>query len=32
MVVVMTTVLALFFLGVDSIFQAIVTALLKLAQ
>ena len=32
MVVVMTTVLALFFLGVDSIFQAIVSMLLKLAQ
>ena len=32
MVVVMTTVLALFFLGIDSIFEAIVAALLKLAQ
>ena len=32
MVVVMTTVLALFFLGVDSIFEAIVRALLKIAQ
>jgi len=32
MVVVMTTVLALFFLAVDSMFQAIVTALLKLAR
>ena len=32
MVVIMTTVLALFFLGVDSMFNAIVTALLKLAQ
>jgi preprotein translocase subunit SecE len=32
MVMIMTTVLALFFLGVDSIFNAIVTALLKLAQ
>lgn len=31
MVVVMTTVLAVFFLGVDSIFEAIVKALLKLA-
>lgn len=32
MVVVMTTILALFFLGVDSIFEAIVRGLLKLAQ
>jgi preprotein translocase subunit SecE len=32
MVVIMTTVLALFFLGVDSMFNGIVTALLKLAQ
>ena len=32
MVVIMTTVLALFFLGVDSIFEAIVRGLLKLAQ
>ena len=32
MVVIMTTILALFFLGVDSILQAIVSALLKLAQ
>lgn len=32
MVVIMTTVLALFFLGVDSFFNAVVTALLKLAQ
>ena len=32
MVVIMTTVLALFFLGVDSVFNAIVAALLKLAQ
>ena len=32
MVVIMTTVLAIFFFGVDSILQAIVTALLKLAQ
>nr|WP_221234792.1 preprotein translocase subunit SecE [Sphingomonas aerophila] len=32
MVVIMTTILALFFLGVDSMFNAIVTALLKLAQ
>jgi preprotein translocase subunit SecE len=32
MVVIMTTILALFFLGVDSMFNAIVTALLKLAH
>ncbi|WP_242098298.1 MULTISPECIES: preprotein translocase subunit SecE [unclassified Sphingomonas] len=32
MVVVMTTILAVFFLGVDTIFEAIVAALLKLAQ
>jgi preprotein translocase subunit SecE len=32
MVVIMTTVLALFFLGVDSFFNAVVTALLKLAD
>jgi preprotein translocase subunit SecE len=32
MVVVMTTILALFFLGVDSFFNAVVTALLKLAD
>ena len=32
MVMIMTTILALFFLGVDSILQAIVSALLKLAQ
>ncbi|MFK3888991.1 MULTISPECIES: preprotein translocase subunit SecE [Sphingomonas] len=32
MVVVMTTVLALFFLSVDSIFNAVVKALLSLAQ
>lgn len=32
MVAIMTTVLAIFFFGVDSIFNAIVTALLKLAQ
>jgi len=32
MVVIMTTILALFFLAVDSMFQAIVTALLKLAR
>lgn len=32
MVVVMVTVLALFFLGVDSFFEMIVAALLKLAQ
>ena len=32
MVVIMTTILALFFLGVDSILQAIVSLLLKLAQ
>ena len=32
MVVIMTTILALFFLGVDSFFQAVVNTLLKLAQ
>jgi preprotein translocase subunit SecE len=32
MVVIMTTILALFFLGVDSIFEAIVRQLLKFAQ
>ncbi len=32
MVLVMTTILALFFLGVDSIFEAVVRALLKFAQ
>lgn len=32
MVVIMTTILAIFFLGVDSFFNAVVTALLKLAQ
>lgn len=32
MVVIMTTVLAIFFLGVDSAFNAIVKALLSLAQ
>lgn len=32
MVVIMTTVLALFFLGVDSVFNAVVKALLSLAQ
>lgn len=32
MVVIMTTILAVFFLGVDSTLQAIVNALLKLAQ
>ena len=32
MVVIMTTILALFFLGVDSFFNAVVSALLKLAQ
>ena len=32
MVGIMTALLALFFFGVDSILQAIVTALLKLAQ
>lgn len=32
MVVIMTTILALFFLAVDSGFQAIVTGLLKLAS
>lgn len=32
MVVIMATILALFFLGVDSFFNAVVNALLKLAQ
>ncbi len=32
MVVIMTTVLALFFLGVDTFFNAVVHQLLKLAQ
>mgnify|MGYP004527260193 CR=1 FL=1 len=32
MVVIMTTILAIFFLGVDSFFNAVVAALLKLAQ
>ena len=32
MVAIMTTVLAIFFLGVDTVFEALVTALLKLAQ
>ena len=32
MVVIMTTVLALFFLGVDSFFNAVVQGLLRLAQ
>lgn len=32
MVALMTTILAIFFLGVDSVFEAIVAALLKLAQ
>jgi preprotein translocase subunit SecE len=32
MVVIMTTILAIFFLGVDSFFNALVNALLKLAQ
>ncbi|MDP1025869.1 preprotein translocase subunit SecE [Sphingomonas sp. KR1UV-12] len=32
MVVIMTTILALFFLGVDSFFNTLVNALLKLAQ
>jgi preprotein translocase subunit SecE len=32
MVVIMTTILALFFLGVDSFFNAVVQALLKLAK
>ena len=32
MVVLMTTILALFFLGVDSVFEVIVAALLKLAR
>ena len=32
MVVIMTTILAIFFLGVDSFFNAVVQQLLKLAQ
>ena len=32
MVAIMTTVLAIFFLGVDSVFEAIVASLLRLAQ
>ncbi len=32
MVMIMTTILALFFLGVDSLFNAIVNALLSLAK
>ena len=32
MVVVMTSILAVFFLGVDAVFEAIVRALLKFAQ
>ncbi|WP_184001177.1 preprotein translocase subunit SecE [Stakelama sediminis] len=32
MVVIMTTILALFFLGIDSIFEAIVNYLLSLAK
>ena len=32
MVVIMTSVLALFFLGIDSVFEVIVAALLKLAR
>jgi preprotein translocase subunit SecE len=32
MVVIMTTILALFFLGVDTFFNAVVQALLKLAK
>ena len=32
MVVIMATILALFFLGVDSFFEAVVNGLLKLAQ
>ena len=32
MVVVMTTILAVFFLGVDSIFESVVRGLLKIAQ
>ncbi|MBB4086006.1 preprotein translocase subunit SecE [Sphingomonas carotinifaciens] len=32
MVVIMTTILAIFFLGVDSFFEALVRALLSLAQ
>ena len=32
MVVIMTTILALFFLGIDTFFNAVVQALLKLAK
>ena len=32
MVAIMTTLLAVFFLGIDSVFEAIVAGLLKLAQ
>ena len=32
MVALMTTILALFFLGVDTVFEALVSALLKLAR
>lgn len=32
MVVIMTTILAIFFLGVDSVFDTIVKALVRLAQ
>ena len=32
MVAIMTSVLAIFFLGVDTVFEAVVTGLLKLAQ
>ncbi|WP_425230387.1 preprotein translocase subunit SecE [Sphingomonas sp.] len=32
MVAIMTTVLALFFLGIDTVFEALVAALLKLAR
>ena len=32
MVAIMTTVLALFFFGIDSVFEAIVSALLRLAR
>ena len=32
MVMIMTTVLAIFFLGVDAVFEGIVTALLNLAK
>ena len=32
MVAAMTTILAIFFLGVDTVFEAVVSALLRLAQ